>query len=603
MVDLVGGLSTYSGDPNNQVLVSVPTISAGCVNNDQGVPALLQVLVGDNCDPYYSTEEQVILDAQSAAARITNDRLAATPCDWLAYYGPLAFVQNFGSVPTPPEQDVGYYRIFGVWIHNYRLRTFPIPTFNCWESNTKGGSRYYGGNRPVPVHSVPNTKYCFWDDDHDSFTPDGSSTIPGPFGDSFIRTGTGVVTYLGPEEDGGPPTTFLNGEVFMPIPPIPDGYPPPPAPPPLQGQLTIDEVSQEVAQQIVILGGGFRTITDIANEYELEPEVAQIDYHERTNSPNDRTIDILEFALGTVPTSFWATLDLGQGGTGGGYTLTLPKMIAAYLADDVPTQVDWLEKQTSTFILQDLLNAFVLADTEVLQAPLRQSLKVAVQSNKVILPPVVVKDPAAEDTSLDISWDINFKAYMKLKLGRDTVGSDNDFSEVVARYCNKDLAMPIPVITTRKSDGTVITDAPYKNLILDLLYEIRECCNPCLEAASDNAFDEDFWGDQTSRGAPVKSMSMHVPNIHRVVFQVTENNFPKVVYFGTPPLLLLAKFAWLDSDGRWGPIQYVNMNAATLIAPHEDIVGYMCHCYVGVVLHASVYQRGGPSKVNPNAPP
>ena len=603
MANLVGSLATYEGDENEQVLISVPSIIAGCNPNDPTVPDFLRAVVGDACDPYFTTQGAAISAAQAAAEKINLDPFSATSCDWMAYYGPLVFYNSFTIVPTPNEQDDGYWRIFGIWIHVYRTRVFPIPSNNCWEATTRGGARFCAGPRPVIVGSTPNTPYCFWDDNHESFTNNGLSPISGPYSDFFIRTGTGTVTYLGPSEDGGPPTTYLQGNVFMPIPPIPDNYPAPPPPPPLQGSAIVEALSDDDCITIVERGGGFRTITDIANEYETEPSENRDDYHVRTDSPYAVNVDYIEQILQQISVEFWQTLDLGQGTGGGDYVLTLQKMINAYDAANDDTQTSWLQKNTKSWILFDLLNAFVLADTTELAAPVRQSLKTAVESNKVLLPGVVTSDPTSETSDLDISWDIQFKAYMKLKLGRDTMGGANDFATLLARYCDGDRNFDVPILTYRKPDGTLVTSAPFMQLLLDTMYQIRECCNPCNEAISDNQFDENFWADHTSFGDDEKTMSMEVPDIYRVTFQVLENNFPKAVFFGTPPLQLLAKFSWLDTDGRFGPIQYVNLNAATFTAPSPNMRGYLCHCYPGVALHASVNQRGGASHVSPNSPP
>jgi hypothetical protein len=566
------------------------------------VPALINVLVGANCDPYFSTEAQIISDAQAAAIAITNDQINATPCQWLAYFAPLAIVGSFTPSPTPPEQDQGYWRIFGVWIHNYRLRTFAIESNDCWESTTKGGSRYYAGFRPVIVSSTPNTPYCFWDDGQQSFTPDGSSTIPGPFGDEFIRTGSGSVTWISVSEDGGPPTTYTSGEPFMPIPPIPDGYPAPPAPPPLilTGQAVIDALDPEQCATIVTEGGGFRTITDIANEYQTEDTPARDDYHNRTDAPYQIDETFLQGLLQTVPTSFWATLDLGQ--SGGTATVTLQAMIDAYDAADDATKKVWLEDNTNDWVLFDLLNAFTLADTE---QTLKDQLLIILQrmlSNPNVFTPVVEITVQSPVSGVTFSIDTEGRLVMHIKIGKDIVGEQNQVVDLVGRYCDGDTTVPTVVSTAVNGVGATVTDEPWKRLVLDILYQLRECCNPCPEPTSETAYDENFWGEQTSNGSPPKVMSMNVPDIFRVTFQVIDNLFPKTFYYGTPPLQLLAKFAWLDSEGRFLPIQYVNLDHATFTAPNNSIIGYMCHCYTGVTLHAQVDRKFGPSNPPINAP-
>lgn len=603
MPDLVGGVAQFGGDPNAPIWVTKDAIIANCVDNDQNVPAFLNAVVGDACDGYLVSKLTVLQDSQDAYQQIISGSVP-DPCTWLRYFGPLAFAQDF-TVTAPTVQDTGgQYLVTAGWLYPYHLVTFAIESYDCWQCNVLQRTQYYAGPKPVELSVPQGLKTCDYEGQKAQIVGAGGQALTenDPFM-YLIKAGTMSLQYLGPLLTIVSPGDILNGEVSMPIPPVPDGYPAPPSAPPLQGSAIVESLSDDDCVTIVERGGGFRTLADIANYRDGADSGEIADYDERMFVPTGDNYNYFLTLLNQVPVEFWQTVVVVEGTGDGDYVLTLAKMILAYDTADDATKTQWLQEQTASFILFDLLNAFVLADSNQLVAPVCQSLKTAVESNKVLIPGQVELVPATEDNSLDIQWDINFKAYMKLKLQRSTEMSDNDVVDLTARYCDGDQPVSVPLLTYRKDDGTLITEAPYKSLILDLLYQIRECCNPCDEYTPNPIQSYFFYGDNTSFAGDPNSESPDIDDLYRVVFNVIEDNFPKVVYFGTTPLKLLAKFAWRDANGRYDRIQWINTDKATFTVPRPGIVGFICHCYTGVALGATVRLKNTPSQPSALAPP
>lgn len=603
MADLVGAIATYAGDGSPLHLVSVDTISQNCAESDTTVPTFLNGVVGQSCEGYWATEQQIIDEAQDAARTLSDFPYFGDSCLWLRYYAPIVMREVFDQPSIIIGDFIGYWRISAKSFRITGATVLPTGEVICYYGVWDSLEWLFRGKTPEVIDAGTNPQLC-GNLAFDSVTVDDLTVISAPNGaNKFQKGSVSFVLLTDDSEYSDPGLGYKPGGYFMPIPPIPDGYPSPPAPPPLIGSAVVDALTDDECRTIVDRGGGFQTLTDIADYNDIASWEEFTDFATRMYIPTERNFDYFKYLLGLVEVDFWNTLDLGTGGGGSSYLLTLREMITAYDGADDSTKTEWLEKHTRDWILFDLLNAFALADTNELVAPIRQSLKTAVESNKVIVPGQVELVPSTEDNSLDIQWDINFKAYMKLKLQRGSAVSDNDVAEVVARYCDQDQYMKVPLLTYRNSDGTVVTDLPYKALMLDLLYQIRECCNPCPEYTPSPVQNYFFYADQTSFAGDPNSESVDIPGLWRVNFTVLENNFPKVVYFGTTPLQLLAKFAWRDANGRYDRIQWINTDNATFLVPRPDIVGFMCHCYVGVALGATVRLKNEASRPSPMAPP
>lgn len=603
MPELVGTIQTFSGDPDETFYVSRQAIAAQCTEFDTTVPPFLEAVVTDYCDGYFSTAQQILDDAQQAARTLTDVPFLGDSCLWLKYYAPLV-MRSYFEVPSTPIGDFqGYWRVTAKEFRITGATTIP-PDFHveCYYGVWDIKEWQFRGKVPTVVDGGTDELLC----GHplfDKIQIDELEFLSSPAGSSRFKKGSvSFVLLTDDTEYSDPGLGYVPGGAFMPIPPIPDGYPAPPPTPPLQGSAIVEALSDDDCVTIVQRGGGFRSLYDIAN-YTDATDWDEFDYYcLHMFIPTEHNYSYFLQLVENVPTEFWASLNLGQTGGGSDYVLTLQAMIDAFNEADEDTQKAWLQDNTTNWIFFDILNAFVLADTE---QTLRQKLLVILRDmleNPIIFEPVVELHYDLPNSNISFSIDTEGKLKMIIKLGRDTMGNDNEITEILARYCNGDRSIPTAALSARTELGGIVNDAKYKQLVVDLLYQIRECCNPCAEPFSENQYDEDFWGDHTSFGEPSKSLSMQVPDLYRVTFQVLENHQPKVVYFGTPPLLLLAKFAWLDSEGRWGEIQYVNLDHTTFVAPSKDIIGYICHCYVGVSLHAQVGTRGGATHVDPNAP-
>jgi len=263
--DLIGSIATFDGDENQQYLVNPDTISAQAVDNDTWVPGFLSGAVGTGCAGYYATARQILDDAQAVAQQLQNSDADVPQCMWLRYFGPLVLNGQYTIRPPYEEEFIGNWRLSGKTTKITGAEVFPTGEIQCYRVAGDPKEWLYKGPRPFLSEPFKNVNYCN-NPDLVTFMSSVLASISEPSGGFEFFKGTTSIVLLSDATDYNDPTlTYTPGGPFMPIPPIPDGYPAPLSAPPLRGQAIVDALSDDEAKQICIKGGAFLTWWDIGN--------------------------------------------------------------------------------------------------------------------------------------------------------------------------------------------------------------------------------------------------------------------------------------------------------------------------------------------------
>jgi hypothetical protein len=592
---LVGGLASFSGNRSDPVIVSNEILSANSLASDPLVSVFLNNSGSGGCVGYPSTKGQVLDAAQAAYLFLQSNPVVVPSCFWLQYFGPFSFVSNFNVRPPTDPPITGWWRLRASFLTSTSFELGVPPNPGCFNYSEAVETFVFHGQKPRIGNIEIPSHWCLLTDTN-QFTDQYGLQILTPKGNGEFRSGTASIVLLTDDTEYSDPTMSQKTDgLFMPIPEIPAGFPDPPAPPPLvlTGAAILTALDDSDCSEIVQRGGGFQNITDIANQYETNSDALKIDYAVRTDSPNHFNIDELESELRSLDLNFWVTVNLPT--TSGGAPITLTAMINAYNADIDATKITWLTKNALDAINFQIVQAFDMGEDNL---AFRTKFIDAINkfmSDPTIFHPVVEIDATIPGSGITFSIDTDGAIKMTIKLGGDAVGTPAQIVAMTKRYCDGDKPMTTTVLAVPNGLGGYETDAEWKQMVLDILYQLRECCNPCLEVTPSPQILQTFYGDQTSSPGDPVSISNDTPDLERVTFNILENHFPKAFYFGTQPLYLLAKFAWRDKLGRYGKIRWINTDNFTIVAPSEDIVGFMCHCYTGVALSSSIRTKATPS--------
>ncbi|RTL34631.1 MAG: hypothetical protein EKK48_31050 [Candidatus Melainabacteria bacterium] len=610
MTNLVGGVGTFEGDPQEQVWITVDAICASCTEADTDVPPFLRAVVGDACPGIYVSKLEALQLSQDAYQEILNAGMQVDPCTFLAYFAPLVFRGDFNVSAPGAEETGGTYLVSATWLLQDRIRVFPIPTYNCWETIERNRTVMWAGAKPVEVSAAMNPEDCRYGPNTGKIlVEDGYLSVPGE-ALTFIKPGTMQLEYLGPLVTVVSAPDLANGETGMPIPPIPSGYPAPPPPVPQPVNIVLDPsmFSDELCHDIVDRGDGFQSLSDIADYYHATSWDEATDYAVRTNVPNHVNMEYTNYVLGLVDPSFWNVLVNGTGSVEP--TITLQGVAKAFDTADDTTKKAFLTSVQQQINFLDVWHALALGGTETLVREATTIILKEVTNAPPVLIPEVVLNEAAAATTLVAETSPLGALYLTLTLGADLLKkSTTQVDQIISYECDGELRLNV-VADINDDMGLRFSNVHYMQLVMDKLNQLLQCCNPCPETLTQP--DEQFlyWGHLTSHGEPPKIESPTYLNISGVLFHVSDNLFPKVYEFGPPELSLLAKFAWRFKDGSYSEIEYVNMDKTSIKAPNEDVVGFMCHCYPGVVLNAEIYTRqpwfppnGNYGNVNPRPNP
>lgn len=272
MTVLAGSISTFEGNPDEYVLVTSDGVVSAALADDPDLGSFLKNAIGNACPGFYRTKGDIIVDSQRAGDEIFETQNFIPPCTWMRRYAPYVFAADFQQTGTEVDFDKGTWLLSATFLKLNRERVFPIPSDNCWETIDKFRQFYWQGPRPIIVSAQVSEPYCDLPQGASSFSVPGGGVFGSPQGERDFRNGSANIALVEPDTNR---VTRNNttGVPFMPIPPIPANYPPPPnTPPPLQGQISSDQISDDVAHDICIRGGAFLTWWDIGNRAPFQEE-------------------------------------------------------------------------------------------------------------------------------------------------------------------------------------------------------------------------------------------------------------------------------------------------------------------------------------------
>lgn len=276
MAQLVGSVSTFEGDPDENVLVTVPGIIQGSAEFDPDIGPFLQNVVGNACPGFLSTKGGIILDSLVATQEILSNPVVVPPCVWVRRYAPLIFSADFTVKMPYVDFENGEWLLSAKFLSQRRLQIYANPDDNCWEHGNHYKAFLYTGAKPSIVSPHLNTPFCYYQQGVSAFQSNSALVGSVPDGYQYFENGTGNIVLVTPDT-GVQPSNPLQGGVFMPIPDIPSGYPPPPqSNAPYTGQISASQISDEDCYEIVDRGEGFQTLWDIGDR----GEIAQQDEHQ-----------------------------------------------------------------------------------------------------------------------------------------------------------------------------------------------------------------------------------------------------------------------------------------------------------------------------------
>lgn len=301
MTRLAGTISTFEGDPDEMFLVTSDSVIAAAQETDPDIADFLRAAVGSACPGFYVSAADIILDAQAAADEIVSGGNYIPPCVWLRRYAPFLLAADFQQTGTEVDFNSGTWLLSARYLHLNRVRVFPIEENNCWEAIEVNRSFYWNGPRPQIVSSQASPPYCDYPQGASAFSTPGGGRFGNVQGERDFKNGTATIVLVEPDSTRVTRDN-LTGTPFMPIPPIPDGYPAPPnAPPPLQGQAIVDALSDDECRTIVERGDGFQTLWDIGDRG-LEAEPGEIQWYQtNTDTYGMKNVWLLPNVLDDTP--------------------------------------------------------------------------------------------------------------------------------------------------------------------------------------------------------------------------------------------------------------------------------------------------------------
>lgn len=594
MPDLVGGVGTFEGDPDEPVWVTVGSIIAGCGDGDQDVPPFLLSVVGDACPGIYTSKLQVLQMSQNAYALITGNYEQISPCTWLEYFAPLAFKNDFNIQSPGVDNGTGAYQYTALWLRDTRVRTFANPDNNCMEAARIPDTWITYGPKPIEVSAHPSTPYCDFEDGVGKVLAGGGQLFAHNFFASYIFPGSLQVVYLGQVDQNSTPTQILNGDVSMPIPPIPPGYSAPPSAPPLQGGAIVEALSDDDCATIVHRGGGFRSLNDIATYADGSSWEEFDDYCVRMLVPNERNLQYFVDLLSEVDDDVWNEILMHVEITYG--PLSLEAVQNAYDSASEDVKKLWLRNNLGGYNLFDIWQALALGGNETIVRETSKIILKEVADAPLLVPSVVITD-AIETSVMTAELGAGGEVFLALQLAESEMKNKVVTSLVQVADCEKN--MSYSVISLDDSFG--VPGAPgyiernnlsFYQWMANILMMLTRCCNPCIEQHEQDPVLENFWGDQTGNTPIRRALSTSdYTLVNRIEIAVIDNLFPKKYEFGPPDMQLLAKLCWVNSDGEYGPVHFVNMDHQTFEPDIERPAGIFLHCYTGVTLSVQRFTR------------
>lgn len=272
MPDLIGSVATYDGNLDDSFLVTRSLIAASATEFDTWVPDFLDAVVGDGCPGYLATARQIFDKAQEVQQFLVNDPDVVPSCMWIGYFAPLIFRGSLTISQFDPIEQIANWRLSAKTFRITGATVLPTGEVICYYGVWERKEWLYKGVKPKIVATDSESTWC-GNPDLVNIVDKYENPISAPQGDSRFLAGSASITFLSDATDYDDPHLQYNPEgPFMPIPPIPDGYPAPPSAPPLQGGAVVEALSDEDCRVICTRGGAFLTWWDIGNRAEFQEE-------------------------------------------------------------------------------------------------------------------------------------------------------------------------------------------------------------------------------------------------------------------------------------------------------------------------------------------
>jgi hypothetical protein len=594
MPDLVGAVAEYTGSDDDVAFVSVDSIAAACTEFDTTVPASLRAIVGDACPGYFSSARAIFDRAQQIAQILADEPLTVEPCVWLDYYAPLIFRGSLNVVQYDPTEYRANWRLSAKQFRITGATVLPTGEVICYYGVWDAKEWLYKGVKPAIVANGHDANLC-GDPHFDSFTVDELTYLNAPQGGNQFKQGSCSALFLSDETEENPPIlVYTPGGPFMPIPPIPDGFPPLPSAPPLQGGAVVDALSDEDCATIVQRGGGFRSLADIAHYSDGASWEEFDNYCDRMLVPNERNYSYFIQLLDGVDDEVWNEIFQFVEITYG--PIELQSVQNAFDSAQEDTKKNWLRSQLGSYNLLDIWQALALGGNETIVKETSKIILKEVADAPLLVPSVEVSSEITESTFLAELGPAG-ELYLVLKLAEEQMKNKTVTGLVRVADCEKDISFS--TISLDDSAGVLGTptylernNLAFFQWMADSLMMLKRCCNPCIEQHEQTPVLEFFWGHQTPNGEPPRRLSdKDYTNVDRVVFSVIRNDFPKKIEFGLPDLGLYAKVCWVNDKGEYGPIHYINIDQQELVPDVENMRGLMVHCYIGVELSVERFTK------------
>jgi hypothetical protein len=265
MPDLIGSVGTYDGNLDDSFLVTPSAIADNAREGDTWVPPFLDAVVGTGCPGYLATARQIFDTAQEVQQFLVDDPDFVPPCKWLGYFGPLILRGSFTIGNFDPIEQIANWRLSAKTYRITGTTVLPTGEIICYYGVWDRKEWLYKGVKPKVAPADSEPLWC-GQPQIVNIIDKYEETISAPQGDNRFLAGSVSITFLSDATDYDDPFLQYNPEgPFMPIPPIPDGYPAPPNTPPLQGQAVVDALSDDDCREIVERGDGFQTLWDVGD--------------------------------------------------------------------------------------------------------------------------------------------------------------------------------------------------------------------------------------------------------------------------------------------------------------------------------------------------
>lgn len=164
--------------------------------------------------------------------------------------------------------------------------------------------------------------------------------------------------------------------------------------------------------------------------------------------------------------------------------------------------------------------------------------------------------PTGTGTQITVGGSDSCPLKLELQLGDDVVNVPTEVDTVTAYTCgNPEPADQLIQFVSETGFGGVNNKALYQK-ILDMLGALLQCCSPCVERLDSRIVN--------LIGSDTVNLNDY---IFKTVWNFTDAPDPKLIEFGTPPVIYWGKVRFADVNGKAGELIFLN-SAHCVIYPN-----------------------------------